>query len=86
MVVISPRGSQISDLVREQVAQCGWCRSALLGMLEEQVLTAGSATCLPRAKSMPLPSALILRSCKTMLKNIPRSGFQPPNCSQNPET
>lgn len=54
----------------------GW-----LVRLEKEVLTAGSATCLPRAKSKLLPSALILRSCKNTVKSIPRSGFQSPNYS-----
>lgn len=57
----------------------------LLGRLEKEVLTAGCATCLPGAESKVLPSALILCSCKNMVKSIPRSGFQSPNCYRNRE-
>lgn len=57
----------------------------LPGRLEKEILTAGPATCLPRAKSKLLQSAFILCSCKNMVKSIPRSGFQSPNCCRNRE-
>lgn len=65
---------KINDLALGQVARCGWCSPALLGMLEKEMLTAGSATC------SLLQSALILCSCKNTVKSIPRSRFQSPNC------